>query len=264
MLIDTHSHIDGEEFDDDRDEVVKRAKDVGVGTILIPNVNAVGLDKMLQVCAQHPGYLYPMIGLHPEDVKQDYVDVLDDMEKRIVDGHPFVAVGEVGLDFYWDTTYRKEQMEAFDRQVQWAVKYHLPLMIHCRSAHQEMIDVLERYRDCGLKGVFHCFTGTEEEAQRLLSFDGFLLGIGGVLTFKKSKLPDVLANAVPLHRIVLETDAPYMAPVPHRGKRNESAFVVEVAKCLARVYQVASSEVEDVTTRNAVELFVKHPLLGAD
>lgn len=264
MLIDTHSHIDGEEFDDDRDEVVKRAKDVGVGTILIPNVNAVGLDKMLQICTQHPGYLYPMIGLHPEDVKQDYVDVLDDMEKRIVDGHPFVAVGEVGLDFYWDTTYREEQMEAFDRQVQWAVKYHLPLMIHCRSAHQEMIDVLERYRDCGLKGVFHCFTGTEEEAQRLLSFDGFLLGIGGVLTFKKSKLPDVLANAVPLHRIVLETDAPYMAPVPHRGKRNESAFVVEVAKCLAGVYQVAQSEVEDVTTRNAIEMFGKLPFVGAD
>ena len=264
MLIDTHSHIDGEEFDADRDEVVNRAKGAGVGSIFIPNTNAKGVDKMLDVCAAYPGYLFPMIGLHPEDVDADFRIALDSLKRRITEGHPFIAIGEVGLDFYWDSTFRQQQIEAFETQVEWALEYRLPLMIHCRSAHSELIEVLDRYRGRGLTGVFHCFTGTADEARALLAFDGFMLGIGGVLTFKKSKLPQALAEAVPLEKIVLETDAPYMAPVPHRGQRNESAFVAEVANRLAQVYQTTLQVVEDTTTRNATKIFKKHPLLRSE
>ncbi len=261
MLIDTHAHIDGEEFDDDRSEVIDRAKQAGVSSIFIPNVNLQGVDKMLQVCAQYPGYLYPMVGLHPEDVDANFHEALDALEQLLVDDNPFLAIGEVGLDFYWDTTFKTQQLEAFETQVQWAVKYQLPLMIHCRSANKELVDVMEKYQSSALTGVFHCFTGNEDEARRLLAFDGFALGIGGVLTFKKSKLPDVLLHHVPLDRIVLETDSPYMAPVPHRGKRNESAFVLQVAKCLAELYGVEEKVVEDTTTHNAIKIFKKYPFL---
>ena len=258
MLIDTHAHIDGEEFDADRLEVVSHAKAAGVGSVFIPNVNVAGVGKMLQVCAEYPGYLYPMVGLHPEDVNDDYLKALDTLERMITPDNPFIAVGEVGLDFYWDTTFRAQQVEAFQTQVEWALRYDLPLMIHSRSAHQELVEILEKYRGRGLTGVFHCFTGTEEEARQLLSFDGFVLGIGGVLTFKKSQLPEVLARVVPLERVVLETDSPYMAPVPHRGKRNECAFVAEVAKCLSQVYQVEEEVIETTTTDNATRIFKKY------
>ena len=261
MLIDTHAHIDGEEFDDDRLEVISRAKEAGVGSVFIPNVNVAGVGKMLQVCSENPGYLYPMIGLHPEDVDADYQKALDTLERMMTPDNPFIAVGEVGLDFYWDTTFRAQQVVAFQSQVEWALEYDLPLMIHARSAHQQLVETLDKYRGRGLTGVFHCFTGTEEEAQQLLAFEGFALGIGGVLTFKKSKLPEVLARAVPLERVVLETDSPYMAPVPHRGKRNECAFVAEVAKYLSQVYQVEEEVIETTTTDNATRIFKKYPTL---
>ncbi len=261
MLIDTHAHIDGEEFDEDRPEVIERARQAGVASIFIPNVNPSGVGKMMQVCAQYPDYLFPMIGLHPEDVDAHFHEALDNLEQLLTDDNPFVAIGEVGLDFYWDTTFKTQQLEAFETQVQWALTYQLPLMIHCRSANLELVEVLEKYRGCGLTGVFHCFTGNEEDVMRLLSFEGFALGIGGVLTFKKSKLPEVLAHHVPLDRIVLETDSPYMAPVPHRGKRNESAFVEHVAERLAEIYGLDRKAVEDTTTHNAIKIFKKYPLL---
>lgn len=263
-MIDTHSHLDGEEFAEDISDVLQRAKEAGVEKIFLPNVNGETLSPLLHLCAAHPDYLYPMIGLHPEDVNPTQIDVdatLDKMEQLLENHHPLirscVAIGEVGIDLYWDQTYRKKQLEVFERQISWAVKYQLPLMIHSRNAHADLVNIISKHEADHLTGVFHCFTGTPEEAEQLLSFSGFALGIGGVLTFKKSKLPDVLKSTVPLSRIVLETDAPYMSPVPHRGKRNESAFVRYVAEKLAEVYDVSLREVEQQTNMNVARIFKK-------
>ncbi|MGN0234107.1 MAG: TatD family hydrolase [Bacteroidaceae bacterium] len=256
-MIDTHSHIYGEEFSQDCDEVVARAFSAGVSHIFLPNINKGSIQPMLSLCDRYPGRFHPMMGLHPSDVDSSYREVLSYMESLFADtGHPYVAVGEVGLDFYWDTTYREQQLDAFRIQIEWAVRYQLPLVIHVRSAHRELLKVMADYSGDGLRGIFHCFGGSLQEARQLLSFEGFCLGIGGVLTFKKSTLPDVLAH-VPLSRVVLETDAPYLAPVPYRGKRNESAFVVEVLRKMADVYGLSVKEVERVTDENAKRIFTR-------
>lgn len=260
-MFDTHSHLDGTEFLEDFDEVLDRAKQNGIEKILLPNIDENTLPRILKLCSTHRDVLYPMIGLHPEEVdptKRDIDSVLDSMEEQLKNGSspvPFIAIGEIGLDLYWDETYKSEQLAAFERQVEWGIKYHLPLMIHCRKAHEEMLAILNKFPSSSLSGVFHCFTGTAEEASQLLKYENFVFGIGGVLTFKKSKLPEVLQEIVPLSRIVLETDSPYMAPVPHRGQRNESSFVIEVARKLADIYNVSLSEVERVTNDNANRLF---------
>ena len=255
-FIDTHSHLDGEEFDTDRDEVVARAKAAGVNKVFIPAVNLSSVDTVLSSCARYPGFAYPMIGLHPEDVKADWRGVLAQMKARLdADGHPFIAIGEVGLDYYWSREFEKEQLEAFEEQVRWSVESRLPLMIHCRKAQNEMVHLLRNYKSDLPGGVFHCFTGNEKEAAELLQFDNFVLGIGGVLTFKKSHLPEVLPAAVPLERIVIETDSPYMAPVPMRGKRNESAFALYVLKRLAECYGVSEEEVAAATNGNVRRVF---------
>lgn len=252
MIIDTHSHLDGEEFADDLPEVIQRAKDAQVEKILVPNVNLQGLPHLIEVCDAYPDYLYPMIGLHPEDVKDDYQTQLDQMFIFLKENpNRFCAIGEVGLDFYWDETYRNQQLEAFEQQIQWAKQFGKPLMIHARNAFEEIVEIMERHRDDQHEGVFHCFTGTEDEARKLLSFDGFKLGIGGVLTFKKSTLPEVLKNAVPLSRIVVETDSPYLAPVPHRGKRNESAFIIEIVRRLTEIYACNWVNIATETKKNA-------------
>ena len=254
-MIDTHSHIYGEEFDEDRSSFVERARQAGVEAILLPNINMDSIRPMLNLCSEHPGFCYPMMGLHPEDVRDDYSKVLDMMYEELNSaGNRYIAIGEVGLDFYWDETYRSQQIEAFERQVCWARDFNLPLVIHTRSAHRELVDVMKDHRNDALTGIFHCFGGTQEEAEELLTFEGFVLGIGGVVTYKKSTLPDVLRN-VPLERIVLETDAPYLAPMPHRGKRNESAFVAETMKRIAEIYEMEPSEVDKVTTATAKRLF---------
>ena len=252
MIIDTHSHLDGEEFADDLPAVIQRAKEAQVEKILVPNVNLQGLQHLMDVCDTYRGYLFPMIGLHPEDVKDDYQTQLDAM-LSILEADPtrFTAIGEVGLDFYWDETYRKEQFDAFEQQIAWAVRFDMPLMIHARNAFRELTEMMEAHRNDNLKGVFHCFTGTEDEARKLLSFEGFKLGIGGVLTFKKSTLPEVLKKVVPLSRIVVETDSPYLAPVPHRGKRNESAFIIEIIKRLTEIYACNMENIATETKKNA-------------
>lgn len=255
-FIDTHAHLDGVEFDADRDEVVARAQAAGVSKVFIPAVNLPSVDSILAVCRRYPGYALPMIGLHPEDVKADWRDVLDCMRARLdMPDSPFIAIGEVGLDYYWSREFEREQLEAFEEQVRWSVETHLPLMIHCRKAQNEMVRLLRPYAKDLPGGVFHCFTGNEKEAAELLQFDNFMLGIGGVLTFKKSHLPEVLPAAVPLSRVVLETDAPYMAPVPMRGKRNESAYVAYVLGRLAECYGVDEDYVASVTTENARKVF---------
>ena len=251
-FIDTHIHIDGEEFDADRAEVVDRARKAGARYMFVPAIDLPSVDRVLNVARQFPGFAFPMIGLHPEEVRRDYSQVLDTMESMPLE--EFVAIGEVGLDFYWSREFAAEQQEAFERQVRWACRTRLPLMIHCRKAQNEMVAILRKYKAHLPGGVFHCFTGNMQEAAQLLEFDGFVLGIGGVLTFKKSHLPEVLA-LLPRDRIVLETDAPYMAPVPMRGKRNESAMLTYVISRMAECWDCTPEEVADITTANALRIF---------
>ncbi len=256
-MTDTHSHIYGPEFDEDRDSVVARAQGEGVDKILLPNINGETIAPMLALCRKYPGYCFPMMGLHPEDVGDDYQEVLERMLALLeADGNPYIAVGEVGLDFYWDDTRKKQQTDAFAQQVEWAIALGLPLVIHSRNAHRELVDVMRSVKGKHPQGVFHCFCGTLDEAQELLAFDGFALGIGGVLTYKKSHLPDVVRE-LPLERMVLETDAPYLAPVPHRGMRNESAFVVHTLRRLATEKGLAEEHVSQVTDATALRIFPK-------
>lgn len=250
-MIDTHSHIYGPEFDADRADVLQRAMRAGVDKVLLPNINEESIGPMLQVVREYPGVCYPMMGLHPEDVKENWAEVLDRMEAQL-DG--MIAVGEVGLDFYWDSTFRKEQIEAFERQICWARERDLPLVVHMRKAEPELLEAMERHKSDGLRGVFHCFGGSKETAARMLKHEGFVLGIGGVATFKNSRLAETLRH-VPLDRIVLETDAPYLAPVPCRGKRNEPSYVVHVANFLTNIYNVSLEEVSAVTNMTVGRVF---------
>lgn len=255
QFIDTHTHLDGTEFDADRAAAIQRAREAGVSKVFLPAIDLRTVDTVLSVCRDYPGFAYPMIGLHPEEVRADWQSVLSEMRLRLVPGHPFIAIGEVGLDYYWSREYEKEQLSAFEQQVEWSVQTRLPLMIHCRKGQNEMVNLLRHYADELPGGVFHCFTGNATEAEQLLQFPRFVLGIGGVLTFKKSHLPQVLPSVVPLSRIVLETDSPYMAPVPMRGQRNESAFVKYVLTKLAESYGVSEQEVADTTNANVKRVF---------
>lgn len=254
-FIDTHTHLDGHEFDDDRDEVIMRAKAAGVSKVFIPAIDLPSVSSVLATCERYKGYAYPMIGLHPEEVKTDWRDVLAQMKPRLdAEGHPFIAIGEVGLDYYWSREFEREQLMAFEEQVKWSVEYQLPLMIHCRKGQNEMVKILRKYEQDLPGGVFHCFTGNEHEAAELLSFNRFVLGVGGVLTFKKSHLPEVLPT-IPLDRIVLETDSPYMSPTPMRGKRNESSYVLYVLKRMAECYGVSEERVAEATNENVSRVF---------
>ena len=267
-FVDTHCHLDGEEFDQDRAEVMQRAREAGCKAIFLPAIDLPSSQRILALSQQYPDFLYPMIGLHPEEVRADWREQLEEIrrcvgtEVRRYEGtevrgceNRLVAIGEVGLDFYWSREFEKEQLEAFEEQVRWSVETRLPLMIHCRKAQNEMVHILKRYADELPGGVFHCFTGNEKEAAELLQFDRFVLGVGGVLTFKKSHLPEVLPQTVPLDRIVLETDAPYMAPVPHRGQRNEPAYVKDVLLRMAEAYGVSPQELSEQTNRNVTRVF---------
>ena len=252
---DTHTHLDGEEFTNDLNEVVERAKDAGVVRVLIPAIDLNNVNPVVELCNRYQGYAYPMVGLHPEEVKADWQTVLHKM-REIMDSNPdFIAIGEVGLDYYWSREFEKEQLLAFEEQVKWSVETQLPLMIHCRKGQNEMVTILKKYEKDLPGGVFHCFTGNQNEAEQLLQFDKFVLGVGGVLTFKSSHLREDLPAVVPLERIVLETDSPYMAPVPHRGERNESSFVKLVLEKLAEVYGVSEEKVAEITEANVNRIF---------
>ena len=265
--IDTHCHLDGEEFAQDRDTVVQRAREAGCKAIFLPAIDVATCHSVLDVCAQYPDYCRPMLGLHPEEVRADWKEALAHIKQSLTShlspltSHfspltsPVIAIGEVGLDYYWSREFEHEQLEAFEEQVRWAVELQLPLMIHCRKAQNEMVAVIKKYAKDLVGGVFHCFTGNEQEARQLLEFPQFVLGIGGVLTFKKSHLPETLAAVVPLDRIVLETDAPYMAPVPMRGQRNESAFIRHVITRLAETYGVSEDEICERTNANVARVF---------
>ena len=255
-FVDTHTHLFVSEFAEDRNVAVQRAVEAGVTKLCLPSITEESLPAIMAMCEEHPGVCYPMIGLHPTELGDDYKTILERMYSALKSDSRYIAVGEVGLDFYWDDTRKKEQFDAFDAQICWAVETGLPLAIHSRSAFNELYDVMNAYRSKGLTGVFHCFSGSEDEARKLLSFDGFSLGIGGVVTYKKSMLPAVLGR-VPLERVLLETDSPYLPPVPFRGKRNESAYVPYIAEFLSGVYGCSVEEVARVTTGNAKRLFFK-------
>jgi TatD DNase family protein len=263
-MIDTHSHLFCEEFNDDLDATIQRAKEAGVARIYMPNIDDESIDDLLRVCRAYPDYCFPMMGFHPTSVDERWKERLEVVHRALQESlqQPethlqYVGIGEVGMDLYWDKTYLREQQLALDEQIQWALQLDLPLIIHCREAYPELFEVMAPYRGTALRGIFHSFTGTAAEAEQVMTYERFKIGVNGVFTFKKSPLPDIFTAHIPLDRLVLETDSPYLAPVPYRGRRNESSFVGSVRKKLAEVYQRTEDEIDEITTQNATKLFTK-------
>ena len=267
MIINTHSHIYDEAFDSDREEVFQRALEAGVEMLLLPNCDEKSIVPMMEFYDKHSDNVRVMMGLHPEEVKEDYKTKLSLIENEVpricdarndsgvsVDIHnPMVGIGEIGLDFYWDDTFKKEQVEVLSEQLHWAKELALPVSIHTRNAFHEMFKVLDHEQDGRLAGVMHCFNGTYDEAKTALSY-GFHLGLGGVITYKNCGVKDFLAE-IPMEKIVLETDDPYLPPVPYRGQRNEPAYIVKTAEKVAEIYNVTTEEICKITTENAIKLF---------
>ncbi len=253
MFIDTHTHLFSDAFDEDRTAVVQQAINAGVEICLLPNIDIDTIDAMNQLVRQFPTNCFPMMGLHPGSVDEHWEKKLEVIKKHLF-SEKYVAVGEIGMDLYWDKSFVEAQRTAFRMQVEWAKELGLPIAIHAREAFKEIYEVLDEINDDRLTGVFHCFTGTENDANKVLSYGGFKLGIGGVLTYKNGKVDEALKN-VSLEHLILETDSPYLPPVPHRGKRNESAYLLHIAEKLADVYNVPLKEIESQTTLNAKALF---------
>lgn len=251
-LVDTHTHLYLPEFTEDLPQAIARAKNQGVEYFLIPNIDLESVEPMLKVCSQLPESCFPMIGMHPTSIKGDYQAELKSV-LNFYEAGKFIAIGEIGIDLYWDKTYLKEQVEAFRIQLDFAMANNLPVVIHCRDSFQPIMDVLKDYKNKPLRGVFHAFSGPKEQAELIIK-QGFKLGIGGVLTYKNSKLKDTLAP-IPLEHIVLETDSPYLTPVPKRGERNESGYVLYICQKLAEIKDMSIEEVARITTANAKELF---------
>ncbi|MDB2363932.1 TatD family hydrolase [Flavobacteriales bacterium] len=250
-LIDTHTHVFLEQFDEDFDQVIARALESGVEKMLLPNIDSSTLERLLM--NSNENQLLPMMGLHPCSVKDNYEEELELVANEIESGK-YIAVGEIGIDLYWDQSLKAQQIDAFKRQIELAKKYDLPVAIHTREAFDEVFDALDETHDGALRGVFHCFTGNEDQAKKALSYSGFYLGLGGVLTFKKSGLDKVVKD-IPLDRLLLETDAPYLAPTPFRGKRNEPSYLVHIAQKLADIHEMSIEKVAEITTKNANDLF---------
>ena len=258
-MIDTHCHIDEEAYAPDREEVIARQRENGVEAMIVPGVNAASIQTVLEVCHRHPGYCYPALGLHPEDVKDNWQEQLAIIEQAIRQHRSeLVAIGEIGLDYYWDKTYKEAQQEVLRKQLLLARELDLPVILHNREATEDILSIVKeivnrKSSNRKLTGVFHCFNGSKETAEEILKM-GFYVGIGGVLTFKNSKLAEKL-DVIPLDRILLETDAPYMSPVPHRGERNESHWMIHVAERLAQVFDLPVEEIIARTSANAKRLF---------
>lgn len=252
ILTDTHTHLYSEEFDADRNEMIERAIQKGVSRFFVPSIDSSYTQKMYDLENQFPENVFLMMGLHPTYVKENYLEELDHVEREL-EKRKFQAIGEIGIDLYWDKTFLKQQQHAFQHQIQLAKKYNLGINIHCRDAFDEVFEVLESEKAEDLFGIFHCFTGNLDQAQRAISL-GMKLGIGGVSTFKNGKI-DQFLNEIDLQNIVLETDSPYLAPVPYRGKRNESSYTFIVAEKLATIYNVTIEEIASITTENSKKIF---------
>ena len=251
--IDTHAHLYTDQFDEDREVMIQRALDSGVNKIFLPNIDISSIPKMEQLAKDYPEMCYSMMGIHPCSVIKDWKTQFEEVKTHYKRGH-HIAIGEIGIDLYWDKTLQKEQTESFRAQINWAKEEKLPIVIHCRDAFDEIFEVLDQENDEQLFGVFHCFTGNKEQAQRILNYGGFKLGIGGVVTFKNSGVDKAIQN-IDLKNIVLETDAPYLAPSPFRGKRNESAYIPYIAKKLSEIHSISEEEVGKITSQNALEVF---------
>lgn len=252
ILTDTHTHLYSEAFQEDRDQMIQRALDLGIKRFFIPAIDSTYNQAMFDLKKRYPENVYLMSGLHPTHVKENYMEELE-IVKRLLSEHSFVAIGEIGIDLYWDKSFLKQQQYAFREQIKLAKQYQLPIVIHCRDAFDEVFEVLEMEKGEDLFGIFHCFTGTLEQAKQAIGYQ-MKLGIGGVATFKNGKI-DQFLDQVDISNIVLETDAPYLAPVPYRGKRNESAYLLEVAAKLAAIYRMPLEQVAKITTENSKEVF---------
>jgi TatD DNase family protein len=252
IITDTHTHLYSEEFDQDRNEMIQRAINHGVSRFFVPAIDSSCTDLMYELEKNYPENVFLMMGLHPTYVKENYLQELQHVENEL-GRRKFYAIGEIGIDLYWDKTHLPEQQMAFRKQIQLAKKHKLPIVIHCREAFEEIFEILEEEKSTDLFGIFHCFTGTFEQALQAISFN-MKLGIGGVITFKNGKI-DQFLNQIPIKHIVLETDSPYLAPVPFRGKRNESSYIVNVVHKLAELYQLSANEVAQITTENSKSIF---------
>ena len=251
-IIDTHTHLYLKQFNEDIDFVIKRSKEIGVKKFIFPAIDSSHFDDMHGLKGKYPDCIFLMSGLHPTNVKENYKNELDFVANSL-NTHDYVAIGEIGIDLYWDKTFLSEQQEAFTFQIRLAIKHDLPIVIHCREAFDEIFEILDKENCDKLRGVFHCFTGTLEQAKRAIDL-GFVLGIGGVVTFKNGGI-DKFLNQIDLKHIVLETDSPYLAPVPHRGKRNESSYIMYVVEKLSEIYGLSKEEIADITTKNAEKVF---------
>ncbi|QHI38086.1 putative metal-dependent hydrolase YcfH [Kordia antarctica] len=251
-ITDTHTHLYSEAFDEDRNEMMQRAINSGVRRFFVPAIDSTYTERMFQLEKDYPNEVFLMSGLHPTHVKENYKEELAHVEALLLE-RKYYAVGEIGIDLYWDKTFLKQQQEAFQYQIQLAKKYKLPIVIHCRDAFDEVFEVLEKEKSESLFGIFHCFTGTKEQAEKAIGYN-MKLGIGGVVTFKNGKI-DKFLNEIPLEHIVLETDSPYLAPTPYRGKRNESSYVMNVLEKVSEIYQLPETEIASVTTENSKAVF---------
>ena len=258
-LTDTHSHLYEDEFKEDRDEVIQRLKEKHVTQVYLPNIDNESIDKMLQLYRSDKQLFHIMMGLHPTSVKEDYKEMVDLIWGRLSEEEIY-AIGEIGIDLYWDKTYLKEQTEAFEIQVDWAVRQGYPIVIHTRKAFEETFHSLKKFDKNKLRGIFHCYSGSKEIAEEIFKIGDFSIGVGGVLTFKNAGLAQVVKE-IPLEKIVLETDCPYLTPAPYRGQRNESSYVYYVAEKLAEIKGVSLEEIAEATTRNARNIFGRKPFL---
>jgi len=252
MFIDTHSHIYSEQFDDDIAEVIQRAKNASISKIILPDIDSGERVRMLNLADSYPDFLFPLGGLHPTSVNESFRDELDKIDSAL-SSRRFYGIGETGIDLYWDKTFMSQQIEAFEYQLDLSIKYDLPIIIHARDSIKVIYEVLERYKSKNIRGIMHCFPGDVEDAKKAIEY-GLLIGVGGVSTFKNTHLREVLSQ-ISIQNIVLETDSPYLAPVPYRGKRNESAYLIKIAEMLANLYNIDVEEVGKLTTDNASKLF---------
>lgn len=252
-LIDTHTHIYQPDFDDDISDVILRAKEAGVEKILLPNIDLESIERLKNLSDKYANYCIPMMGLHPTSVTENWKDDLSKI-KSFLDKEEYIAIGEIGIDLYWDKTYEKEQKLAFEEQLRWSIEYDLPVSIHTRSAIMEAVECIKNVGKEKLRGVFHSFGGTLDEMNAILDLNNFYLGINGVVTYKNSSLPEVLSHT-DLSHIVIETDAPYLPPVPYRGKRNEPSYCIQIVERLSEIYKISANEVGQITTNNAAEIF---------
>jgi len=253
VLTDTHTHLYSDQFKDDIDAVIHNCKNHGINRLFLPNIDNTSIDGMLALEKKYPDNCFPMMGLHPCSVNENYKEELA-IVKDWLDKRSFCAIGEIGIDLYWDKTFLAQQQEAFKTQINWAKEHDLPFVIHCRDAFEEIFEIMDELNDDKMKGVFHCFTGNLDQANHIINYGGFKIGIGGVVTFKNSGL-DKVVEQIDMEHIVLETDSPYLAPVPYRGKRNESGYLLNIAEKVADIYQIKLEEVASVTTQNSKDIF---------